>query len=127
MNIWNDDIQNLNTDIQNLNNDIPKRIKYSFIAIVKEAMSNIIKHSNGTDVYLMVREHPGFYQLIIEDNGTVKKADIFDEDSRMYRDSSGGIGLVNMRERVDNLNGTIHIRTDEGFKIFITVPKTKEI
>jgi len=97
---------------------VPKDVKYSFIAIVKEAMSNIVKHSNGTEVYLMAREHPGFYQLIIEDNGCVDKKESMDN-------KESGIGLTNMKERVENLGGRIHISVDEGFKIFISVPKEK--
>ena len=45
------------------------QIKYAIIAIVKEALSNIIKHSNATKVDVSMIEHPAFYQLIIYDNG----------------------------------------------------------
>ena len=44
---------------------IPRNVKYCFIAIVKEGMSNIIKHSNADKVDIIFREHPGFYQLCI--------------------------------------------------------------
>ena len=46
------------------------QIKYAIIAIVKEALSNIIKHSNATKVDVSMIEHPAFYQLIIYDNGS---------------------------------------------------------
>ena len=39
---------------------IPRNVKYCFIAIVKEGMSNIIKHSNADKVDIIFREHPGF-------------------------------------------------------------------
>lgn len=48
-------------------------LKYCFIAIIKEALSNVMKHSNATKVHIIVREHPGIYQLLIHDNGTKKK------------------------------------------------------
>ena len=51
--------------------DIPKEIKYSFIAITKEALNNVMRHSNANEVKILAREHPGLYQLIIEDNGTL--------------------------------------------------------
>ncbi|MBR3645277.1 MAG: sensor histidine kinase [Lachnospiraceae bacterium] len=104
-----------------MNKYIPKDVKYSFIAIVKEAMANIIKHSNGTDVLVVAREHPGFYQLVIEDNGT-------NAESKKKDDEHGndGIGLLNMKERVDNLGGRMHINTEDGFRIFISVPKKQE-
>lgn len=100
----------------NLNYDISenpdKRVKYSFISIVKESLSNIIKHSNATDVSITLNEHPGFYQLIIKDNGTVNDYNL-----------ENGIGIRNMLDRVASLKGNININTQSGFKIFITIPK----
>ncbi|MGK0465072.1 sensor histidine kinase [Clostridium sp.] len=89
-----------------------KRVKYSFVSIVKEATSNIIKHSNATDVTITINEHPSFYQLIIEDNGVVKNYN-----------TENGIGVRNILDRVAALNGNININTDNGFKIFISIPK----
>ena len=94
-----------------MSKNVPGEIKYCFIAIVKEAMSNIIKHSNGDKITLILREHPGLYQLSIEDNGTIRK------------EKEHGIGLINMRERVDKLQGTIRINNENGFRIFVTVRK----
>lgn len=87
-------------------------LKYCFITIIKEALSNVMKHSNATRVHIIVREHPGLYQLLIQDDGTKRASN-----------SAQGIGLENMRERVSNLKGTILISNDNGFRIFISVPK----
>ena len=95
--------------------NIPRNVKYCLISTVKEAVSNVIKHSNADKVTLLLREHPGFYQLCMEDNGT---------DISKSMDS--GIGLENMRERVEALNGTLRISTEKGFQIFITIPKQAE-
>ncbi|HHW30601.1 MAG TPA: two-component sensor histidine kinase [Clostridiaceae bacterium] len=89
-----------------------RSLKYAFISIVKEALSNIMKHSNATHVYITFREHPGFYQLIIKDNGIVK---------RWSRDE--GLGINNMIERVESFKGNINIKTENGFEIFISIPK----
>lgn len=35
----------------------------------------------------------------------------------------GGIGLYNMRERVQALGGTLHIHSENGFHIFVTIQK----
>lgn len=94
--------------------EIPKDIKYSFITIVKEALNNIIRHSSASCVHLIVREHPGLYQLVIEDNGTKKKAE-----------KGEGLGLMNMKDRVDSLKGTMQIQDEKGFRIFITIPKNE--
>ena len=50
--------------------EIPRNVKYCLIAIVKEAVANIVKHSNANRVCIFLREHPGFYQMSVEDNGT---------------------------------------------------------
>lgn len=89
-----------------------KSLKYTFISIIKESLSNIIKHSNATEVSIRLREHPSFYQLIIEDNGAIENYN-----------SESGIGIKNMIDRVTAFNGNININTDRGFKIFISIPK----
>jgi signal transduction histidine kinase len=89
-----------------------KMVKHSFISIVKEATSNIIRHSNATEVVVSLNEHPGFYQLIISDNGVVDDYNI-----------ENGIGVRNILDRVAALNGNVNINTDNGFKIFISIPK----
>lgn len=96
---------------------VPREIKYCFISITKEALSNIIKHSNASHVQIIMREHPALYQLRIEDNGTVDKS----------LPSKSGIGLSNMRDRVSALHGTLQFLTEKGFRIFITVPKGDSI
>lgn len=94
---------------------IPRDVKYCFLAIGKEAMNNVIRHSNATEISIIAKEHPGFYQLLIEDNGTPP------------RDLPGsghkGIGLSNMEERVHALHGIIHFSCEHGFRIFVSVPK----
>ena len=96
---------------------LPKSIKYCFISITKEALVNIIKHSNATQVHILMREHPALYQLVIKDNGHDKGPLI------PVNESDSGMGLINMEDRVSALGGTFHIETDNGFKIFITIPK----
>lgn len=91
-----------------------KELKYCFVAIVKEALTNTVKHSEATKVQIVVREHPALYQLLIEDNGTV---------SNDKEKDTTGIGLDNMRERVSAFRGNIHISNEMGFKIFISMPK----
>ncbi len=91
-----------------------KTIKYAFIAIAKEAINNAIKHSNCTEMSILLREHPSFYQFIIQDNGT---------DISIDKDNSG-IGLSNMQERIKEVHGTMQISTERGFRIYITIMKT---
>lgn len=92
-----------------------QKLKYALIAIVKEALSNIIRHSSATAASVTFREHPALYQLIIADNGTVKGYD-----------PENGIGLKNIADRVSSFHGICNISTENGFQIFISVPKERE-
>lgn len=93
--------------------NVSGNIKFCIIGIVKESVSNIIKHSSADRVSLLLREHPAFFQLVIEDNGVCSGII-----------SSSGMGLSNMKERVKSVNGNIDISSSKkGFKIFVTLKK----
>lgn len=95
-----------------LETDPPAKVKYAFLAITKEGLTNIVRHSKATAASLLLREHPGFYQFILQDNGHV-------EDYR----PENGIGLQNIHERVETLHGVVNITAENGFRIFISIPK----
>ncbi len=101
----------------------------TILAIAREGLSNITRHSDADKAWLTIREHPGFYQLIIRDNGRGCSQDRLEADklAGASNENLGGIGLQSMRERVSSLKGQINIRTghinQKGFEIFITIPK----
>lgn len=94
----------------------PQDVKYCFLAIIKEGLSNIARHSNATEASVVLLEHPALYQLILEDNGTKKP-----------RDDGGGIGLLNIQERVEKLGGIFHIDQRQGFRLSVSIPKGEKI
>lgn len=96
-----------------LKGQVTTEVKYCFIAITKEALNNTMRHSNATKVSISVREHPAFFQLLIEDNGNTGNKPTM----------HSGIGLSNMRERVEMLHGIINISSEKGFRIFVSIPK----
>lgn len=127
--------------------EIPREIKYCFISIVKEALSNMARHSNATGAHIVMREHPALYQLCIEDNGKIPGSSCISQSFSENRTSDSflgnprhlqntgwydfspqnrGMGLSNIRDRLIPLHGTLQITTDHGFRIFITIPKEQE-
>lgn len=98
-------------------NDVPRDVKYAFIAIAKEAVNNAVKHSNGDEIRIIVREHPAFYQLEIMDNGTSA------DERKLSGETGDGIGIKNIKERVAVIGGTMRIKADDGFMIFVTLMK----
>ena len=114
-----------------VSDNVPKEIKYAVIGIVKEGVSNIIKHSKNDTADIYVQEHPGFYQIIVHDYPTANP-----QDTTMVQHTAGpdvsqdqpmpkneGIGLENIYSRAEKLGGKVRITTDNGFKIFVTIPK----
>lgn len=99
---------------------VPKEVKYSFISIIKEALSNVMRHSDATEVWITLREHPAIYQLCIEDNGIKIRSQTKNPEQGSV---SSGMGLANMQERIAKLGGFFHIFTESGFKILVTIPK----
>ncbi|WP_434309069.1 sensor histidine kinase [Hominifimenecus sp. rT4P-3] len=93
---------------------LPQEVQHCLVAIIKEALSNIARHSNASLASIRLLEHPAFYQLIIQDNGTIKNAS-----------SSQGIGLSNIRERVEAFHGIFETESSHGFRLFISIPKNR--
>ncbi|NLP35638.1 MAG: sensor histidine kinase [Clostridiales bacterium] len=108
-----------------IKNPPPLPIKHSLIAIVKESLANVMRHSNATRVSILLREHPAIYQLIIQDNGTLSKQQQKSLTEMIERQDFGSsMGLRNIFERVKGFDGNINLSFDQGFKLFITIPKT---
>ncbi len=95
----------------------PKEIKLCFIGIVKEAVSNIIKHSNASEVTVTLLEHPAFYQLVVQDNGS----------NAILPKETDGMGLSGMKERMDKVGGILNLSASKsGFRVFASIPKKEE-
>lgn len=71
------------------------------LLIFKEAINNVIKHAEATQVNISLVKMDGFYCLNISDNGTWKGPD----------DGSTGTGLRSMKDRAASIGGSLHILT----------------
>lgn len=115
----------------NLQYDISGRVarnyKYAIIGILKEAISNIMKHSKNDRVSIILREHPGMYQIVIHDYDSRNEASLQRGRTLEELSESGGIGMQNMQDRVLGLNGNMLISTEHGFRIFVSLPKTDNL
>ena len=91
-------------------------IRRDFYLTFKEAVNNIVKHSNCSRVKINLKADSKELILQIEDNGIG-----FDtaEDLR-------GNGLSNMQKRVKRIGGTFQIdsKQDQGTKITIRIPQS---
>lgn len=98
----------------NIQDDFSIKAKYAIIFIIKEALTNIIKHSNATLVKISIIQNPAFYKIDIHDNGTNINA--------TQTKKSQGMGTISIYDRISSLNGTINITKTDGYRIYITFP-----
>ena len=110
---------NVQMDID-IGDDMPRQVKYAMIGIAKECISNIMKHSKNINVDIKLNEHPSMYQLIVHDYGTPdgEKASTVKIDMH-----NAGMGLESITTRAESVNGTLNISTENGFRVFVTVPR----
>jgi len=101
----------------------PLPVTYCLLFVVKEALSNIAKHSDATEARIILREHPALYQLIIRDNGSKPAHGLNLTADGEWQPGYHGMGLKNIHERVTKLKGNVRIRNEKGFEIFVSIPK----
>lgn len=76
--------------------------------IFKEAITNIIKHSNAKNVSVSITKDKYYMKLVIKDNGSFKnKTEI----------SINGNGINNMKTRAAKIKGKLQIYYNEGYTI----------
>ncbi len=95
----------------NTNKKLPIAVKQHLFFIYKEAITNILRHSNATNVRVDFKNNSGLGYLKIKDNGTVS-----------LQESKTGLGVENMKMRAEKMNATINFYTIDGFTILIELP-----
>lgn len=97
----------------------PANVANCFAAVLREALSNTMRHACAHAVTVRCMEHPSFYQLIVTDDGA-------DGVQASGRGATEGMGLASMRERIEALGGTFTAGPragSPGWRVFATVPK----
>ena len=80
---------------------------------LKEAVTNIVKHSNATWCRILIKQSPTEVLIQVEDNGNGMPDGVA---------SFKGHGLQGMRERLEFVNGTLDIESSTGTTLNIHVP-----
>jgi two-component system sensor histidine kinase DegS len=90
----------------------------AFYRVVQEALTNVSRHAQADNVEVSLSMDGGYIQLSIIDDGRG-----FQADYENQRDALG-VGLISMRERIDDLQGKFEILSghQKGTHIQITVP-----
>lgn len=101
--------------------EIPHRIfinpevKRNLLLILKEAVTNIFKHAQATEVSISMRAGKSKIELIIRDNGRGIKTE---------NQNGFGNGLKNMRRRAESINANFVIESspETGTNVHLLIP-----
>lgn len=87
--------------------------------ITQEALSNTLRHSKATKTEIRLQYSHNYFRLTIRDNGI---------GFNLEQQKHTSYGLVSMKERVDEIGGTLQIITapNKGTRIEIRVPIVTE-
>nr|WP_256259989.1 sensor histidine kinase [Winogradskyella luteola] len=99
------------TGVKNFDKKLPAQTKQDIFLIFKEAITNIVRHSDADLVEINLTNSSNGCQLIIKDNGSKKAS---------YK--SSGLGLSNMLMRAKKLKGKLNFKNDNGFKVYLDLP-----
>ena len=85
---------------------LPVDVKENVYLIFKEAVNNIVKHSNATRVNIRFAFSGNQFLLEIKDNGT-----------KISSDRKSGQGLRNIRYRAERIGANVSFDTEGGFTV----------
>jgi signal transduction histidine kinase len=94
--------------------EVSLEVKQVFYRVAQEALQNIFKHAQASQVSLKLDMDAATLRMFIQDNGRG-----FD----VQGEYSGHMGLMSMRERVNKIGGTLDIRSipNQGSEITVQV------
>ena len=96
----------------------PARLEAAAYSCSLEALQNATKHAGATRIRIRLRQEGDELVLTVEDNGTG-----FDATA-----SASGSGLANMRDRMEALDGTLHVESSAlGTRIRAGLPATSGV
>lgn len=78
---------------------------------IKEAVNNVVNHSNADECAVLIEQSATDTIITIRDNG-----------KGIPEGQKEGNGITGMRERMDFVNGSLEILSDNGTRIVLTVP-----
>ena len=102
---------NCNIDFPNTipETSVSPELRRNIFLIVKEALNNMVKHSNCTNMELKLWFSGTAFSLSIKDNGT----------GLTGRSLQMGNGLENMKKRTEEMGGNFTIKSDNGHCLLI--------
>lgn len=103
----------INTNVGRL----PSTIEWAIFRVIQEALYNVERHANATQVDILIEEKENNLEFSIIDNGDGLTANRIDASKR-------NLGLTRMVDYADLLNGKLRVFSEEGLgtRVTLTVP-----
>jgi signal transduction histidine kinase len=104
------------SDLADVDELFPEELRINFYRIVQEALSNIMKHAQATEVNVHILRTNTIVVLSIQDNGRG-----FTPAAHTGQAGLGGFGLTGMAERATLLGGRLKVRSEPGSGTMMSV------
>jgi signal transduction histidine kinase len=107
-------------EAEGINSVIPLNSQVMIYRIVQEAMTNIRKHAQASQVRIVARKKGGRVHFVVEDDGRGFSL----QHIKALKEEEKGLGLVSMEERVRVLGGSFEIRSQKktGTRLSFMIP-----
>jgi signal transduction histidine kinase len=99
--------------VHNLEQRMDSFVEISLYRVVQELITNILNHATATRATIQIVRHASTCVLMVEDNGCGMDTETASRQ--------GGIGLNNIRSRIDALSGSVHIDSTLGRGTTVTI------
>jgi signal transduction histidine kinase/ligand-binding sensor domain-containing protein len=104
------------SDIVDIDEVFPEDMRINLYRIVQEALSNIMRHAQATEVNVRIARTSTHVRLSVQDNGRG-----FTPTVRPAAARHGGFGMTGMEERANLLGGGLKMRSDPTNGTLLTV------
>lgn len=121
-----------------LTNDItvaPAPVTRCFATVIRESLTNVVRHSEAQQATVTLRDMPALWQLVVQDSGprTQQRSDV--QETASYDRSNPhspwavdevqrGMGLADIESRTRALGGTsLCGPSGTGWRVFVSIPK----
>jgi signal transduction histidine kinase len=99
----------------------PEYAQNALVEVAREALTNVMKHSEGRHVTIDFRHRDGRFHAVVEDEGPAR-----------HREAGApGFGIVGMNERAMSLGGTLRsgLTAEGGWRTVMSIPteETREV
>lgn len=97
-------------------NELPGEHRLIIFRIIQEALQNILKHAEATEIKVALDYNPLELTILIEDNGI---GFVVDESLPLAT-----LGLLSMKQRAQMLNAQLHVDSSpgNGTRLFLRIP-----